>query len=74
MSDSRNDEIDPAKDKRIPANFYAVMPNPVDGSIWGSNAFGYPGALVRFDPVTMLGEIFRPPLPGFGIRGAEIES
>ena len=28
--------VDPAKDKRIAAGFYAVMPNPVDGSIWGS--------------------------------------
>ena len=27
---------DPAKDKRINSPFYAVMPSPVDGSIWGS--------------------------------------
>ena len=28
--------VDPTKDKRIVAGFYAVMPSPVDGSIWGS--------------------------------------
>ena len=31
-----NQPVDPAKDKRIEAGFYAVMPSPVDGSIWGS--------------------------------------
>ena len=68
-----NDPVDPNKDKRIPAGFYAIMPNPVDGSIWGSNAFGYPGGVVRFDPKTMLGEVYRVPLPGFGVRGADID-
>ncbi|MBT5032357.1 MAG: carboxypeptidase regulatory-like domain-containing protein [Proteobacteria bacterium] len=68
-----DEAIDPAKDKRIPADFYAVMPNPADGSVWGTNAFAFPGALIRYDPVTGLGEIFRPPLPGFGIRGADID-
>ena len=28
--------VDPKKDKRIVAGFYAVMPNPVDGSVWGT--------------------------------------
>jgi hypothetical protein len=68
-----NEDIDPDKDKRLPANFYAVMPNPADGSVWGTNAFGYPGALARYDPVTGLGERYLPPLPGFGIRGADID-
>jgi hypothetical protein len=70
---------DPAKDMRVPANFYAVMPNPADGSIWGSNSFYYPGALVRLDPganppYTALGEKYNIPLPGFGMRGADIDS
>ena len=35
--------VDPAKDKRIAGGFYAVMPSPVDGSIWGSvGVFGGP--------------------------------
>lgn len=27
--------VDPNLDKRVPASFYAVMPNPADGSVWG---------------------------------------
>lgn len=64
---------DPEKELRVNAGFYAVMPNPADGSVWGSNAFGYPGAIVRFDPQTGLGEKFNVPLPGFGSRGADID-
>jgi hypothetical protein len=64
---------DASLDTRIAAGFYAVMPNPADGSIWGSVAFRYPGALVRFDPRTMLAELYNVPLPGFGVRGADID-
>jgi hypothetical protein len=63
----------PTLDTRIAGGFYAVMPNPADGSVWGSVAFRYPGVLLRFDPRTMLTEIYTPPLPGFGIRGADID-
>jgi hypothetical protein len=65
--------LDASKDMRIAGGFYAVMPNPADGSIWGSVAFRYPGAVLRFDPKTMLTEVFEPPLPGFGVRGADID-
>ena len=41
-----NQPVDPTKDKRIIAGFYAVMPSPVDGSIWGSFR-SFPGAVVR---------------------------
>jgi hypothetical protein len=68
---------DPNKDMRIVSGFYAVMPSPVDGSIWGSS-FGYPGAIVRLapgddPPQTALTEIYRVPMPGFGPRGADID-
>ena len=33
-----NQPLDPTKDKRIAPGFYAVMPNPVDGSVWGTSA------------------------------------
>ena len=33
--------VDPTKDKRIKAGFYAVSPSPVDGSVWGTVP-GYP--------------------------------
>ncbi len=68
-----DEDADPAKDRRIPASYYAVMPNPVDGTVWGTQAFGYPGAVVRYDPATGLGERYEPPLPGFGVRGGDID-
>jgi len=72
-----NQPIDPAKDKRVIAGFYAVMPNPVDGSVWGSYRAN-PGAVVRLapgsnPPATALAEIYNVPPPGFGPRGADID-
>jgi hypothetical protein len=72
-----NQPVDPAKDKRISAPFYAVMPSPVDGSVWGAFR-SFPGAVVRIAPgpnpsETALAEIYNVPLPGFGIRGADID-
>jgi len=73
-----NQPVDPAKDKRINAPFYAVAPSPVDGSIWGSS-LGYPGLIVRLDPgsnppATALAEVYEPPLPGFSPRGLDVDS
>lgn len=73
-----DEPLNPALDTRINASFYAVMPNPADGSIWGSVAFRYPGSIVRLDPgsnpsETALGEIYNVPLPGFAVRGADID-
>jgi hypothetical protein len=72
------DPVDPTKDKRVSVGFYAVMPSPVDDSIWGSYR-GNPGAVVRVvpgpDPVhTALTEVYKVPAPGFGVRGADIDS
>lgn len=65
---------DPAKDTRIIGDTYAVMPNPADGTVWYSSVGGdWRGGLVRFDPQTGLSEFFRPQLPGFGNRGADID-
>jgi hypothetical protein len=70
--------LDPNKDMRIGQVFYAVMPSPVDGSIWGTLRAN-PGAIVRIDPgpnppATALSEIYNVPLPGFGPRGGDIDS
>jgi len=70
--------LDPELDMRISANFYAIMPNPADGSVWGSTSFTFPGALIRLDPgpnppETALAEIYNIPLPGFASRGADID-
>ena len=65
-------------DMRIPNGFYAVMPEPQGEGIWGSNAFRYPGSITRLvpgsnPPQTALAEVYYPPLPGFGVRGADID-
>jgi hypothetical protein len=70
--------VNPKLDKRINAGFYAVMPSPADGSIWGAT-YGYPGSIVRLapgpnPPATALAEVYNVPMPGFGSRGADIDS
>ena len=74
------DPVDPTKDKRINGGFYAIMPNPADGSVWGSvGVFGGPGGVVRValgdnPPQTAISEVYNVPSPGFGPRGADIDS
>ena len=60
-------------DTRIAGGFYAVMPNPADGSVWGSVAFAIPVACCASIPRSMLSEIYNVPLPGYGVRGADID-
>jgi hypothetical protein len=75
-----NQPVEPGKDKRIGGGFYAVMPSPADGSVWGTvGVFGGPGGVVRVSlgdnpPATALSEFFHVPLPGFGPRGGDIDS
>jgi len=69
---------DPAKDRRVNAGFYAVMPSPVDGSVWGSFRGNTTSGVVRLapgtnPPSTAIAEIYNVPLPGFGVRGADID-
>ena len=74
-----NQPVDPTKDKRINGGFYAIMPSPVDGSVWGTvGVFGGTGAIVRLipganPPETALAEIYNIPKPGFGPRGGDID-
>jgi hypothetical protein len=68
---------DPNKDMRTTAGSgsYAVMPNPVDGSIWYTvGVFAGKGGVLRFDPKTKLSEVYNVPMPGFGPRGGDIDS
>jgi hypothetical protein len=69
--------IDPTKDARVVTPYYAVMPSPVDGSIWGA-VMGNPGSVVRVmpgpnPPATALTEVYNVAEPGFGARGADID-
>jgi hypothetical protein len=74
-----NQPADPAKDTQLELNGlsgpYAVMPSPVDGSVWfTTGVFGArASSVLRFDPKTGLSEIYNVPLPGFGIRGGDID-
>ena len=75
--------LDPARDKRIAAGFYAVAPT-ADGSIWGSS-LGFPGAVIRLVPgpnpsETALAEYYEPPwnnpkasVQGFSPRGMDVD-
>ncbi len=68
--------IDPGKDMQVGGSgSYAVMPNPVDGSVWYTwDVFAGRSGIMRFDPKTKLSEVYYPPMPGFGPRGGDIDS
>lgn len=78
-----NQPVDPTKDKRINAGFYAVAP-AADGSVWAST-LGYPGAIIRLNPgahppETALAEYYElpvnaagEPIEGFSPRGMDID-
>ncbi len=69
--------MDPNKDMHITggSGTYAVMPSPVDGSVWYTvGVFFGKGAVIRFDPKTQLSEVYNVPLPGFHPRGGDIDS
>jgi hypothetical protein len=74
-----NQPPDPAKDRRVATNLYAVAVNPVDGSVWGTAlGFPFPGYVVRVAPgtnptETALTEVYEPPLPGYAPRGGDID-
>jgi hypothetical protein len=69
--------VDPKRDTRIPFGLYGISVSPLDGSIWGSS-LPHPGYIVRVDPGpnppdTALAEIYKVPLPGYGIRGMDVD-
>ena len=71
-----NQPIDAAKDKRIVPGSgpYAVMPSPVDGSVWYTvGVFAGLAGFLRFDPATGLSEVYNLPNHGYGIRGGDID-
>jgi hypothetical protein len=71
-----NQPTDPTKDKRIVpgSGAYAVMPSPVDGSIWYTvGTFAGTAGFLRFDPATGLSEIYNAPKAALGIRGGDID-
>ena len=73
--DEFSDKAEEGKDLRYNPGSgpYAVMPNPVDGSIWyTSGVFGGRPGFLRFDPKTKLSEFYELPKEAIGLRGGDI--
>jgi hypothetical protein len=69
---------DPKLDTMVSYSLYAVIPSPVDDSVWGVSE-RYPGYLVRLDrgknpPASCITEIYKVPEPGFDPRGVDIDT
>jgi hypothetical protein len=65
------------QDTRVPLGIYGISWSPLDGSIWGSS-LRHPGYIIRLDPGmdppdTALAEVYKVPMPGYGIRGMDID-
>src|SRR5499427_4627533 len=68
---------DYSKDTRIPYGMYAMAYSPADKVVWGSS-LAHPGYIMRLDPGrnppdTALTEIYKVPMPGYGIRGMDVD-
>jgi hypothetical protein len=71
--------FDPAKDTLVSYSLYAVIPSPVDDSVWGVSESPFPGMLVRMmrgnnPPETCKTQIFQVPAPGYDPRGVDVDS
>ena len=69
---------DPMLDTIISYSLYAVIPSPIDDSVWGVSE-RYPGYLIRLDrgknpPSSCMTEIYKVPDPGFDPRGVDIDT
>jgi hypothetical protein len=79
----RDGKVDPTVDEPVDSmGIYSIIPNPLDGSVWGAVPDPTPGRLVRVDPKTCVGEAYEPPFynakfkgpNGFTPRGIDIDS
>jgi hypothetical protein len=70
--------FDAKLDTMVSYSLYAVIPSPVDDTIWGVSE-QYPGFLVRLQrgnnpPSSCKAQIFKVPEPGFDPRGVDVDS
>jgi hypothetical protein len=70
--------FDAKLDTMVAYSLYAVIPSPVDDTVWGVSE-QYPGFLVRLQrgnnaPSSCKSQIFKVPEPGFDPRGVDIDS
>jgi hypothetical protein len=68
---------DPGKDTRVPLGIYGISWSPLDGSIWGSS-LRHAGYIIRLEPGTnppdtALAEVYKVPMPGYGMRGMDVD-
>jgi hypothetical protein len=69
--------FDPKLDTQVTYSMYAVIPSPVDDTVWGVSE-QYPGFLIRLQrgnnaPQSCKTTIFKVPEPGFDPRGVDID-
>jgi hypothetical protein len=74
---AQNTSLDPKLDTMVTYSLYAVIPSPVDDSVWGVSE-QYPGFLVRLQrgnnpPESCKSTVFKVPEPGFDPRGVDID-
>jgi hypothetical protein len=67
----------PKLDTMVNYSLYAVIPSPVDDSVWGVSE-SYPGYLVRMQrgnnpPASCKSQLFKVPEPGFDPRGVDVD-
>ena len=72
-------EADPKLDTLVSYNLYAIIPSPVDDSVWGVSESPYPGMLIRLQrganpPSTCKTTLFKVPSPGYDPRGVDVDS
>jgi hypothetical protein len=70
--------FDPKLDTMVNFSLYAVIPSPVDDSVWGVAEL-FPGYLVRLQrgnnpPESCKAQVFKVPAPGYDPRGVDIDS
>lgn len=67
------------RDTEVRYNLYAVIPSPVDDSVWGVSESPFPGMLVRVmrgnnPPSTCKTQIFKVPAGGYDPRGVDVDT
>ena len=70
--------FDPKLDTMVTYSLYAVIPSPVDDTVWGVSE-QFPGFLVRLQrgnnpPSSCKTQIFKVPEPGFDPRGVDVDT
>ncbi|HTA44548.1 MAG TPA: carboxypeptidase-like regulatory domain-containing protein [Bryobacteraceae bacterium] len=73
------DQLDPKMDTLVAYNLYAIIPSPVDDSVWGVSESPFPGMLVRLQrgsnpPETCKTQVFQIPSPGYDPRGVDVDT